>query len=72
MQKEFLDDEEMAKFHRVSVKTIAKSVKRIGTFNGIEPKYFGNGSRRRFRLWSVDAVAKASGLPPERVVAAVS
>lgn len=71
MKKEYLDDTEMAKFHRVSVRTVVKSVKRSGRFNGIEPKYFGNGNKRKFRMWSVDAVAKTANIEPERVVAAV-
>jgi hypothetical protein len=68
--KEFLHDEEVATFYRVSVKTILNSLKAHGNYNGIVPKVVGGGEQRKYRLWKVSDIAEQSGVAAARVVEA--
>lgn len=65
--KVFLYDGEVAKFYRVSVKTILNQVKLTGQYNGITPRVVGGGDKRKYRLWKISDIAERTGISEEQV-----
>ena len=68
--REYLYDVEVAKFFRVSVKTILNRVKTNGNYDGIMPQVIGGGDKRKYRLWKIDDIERVTGIPRERIVSA--
>ena len=64
----WIDDTEMARYLRISVRTLLNALSRDGNVNGVSPRYIGTGIRRKQRRWSVSQIAKADGVTAEAVL----
>lgn len=69
---EWLDDAEYAKYLRISVRTLVRTLKRDGNVGNVSPRYIGSGYTRKQRRWSASSIAKSDGVGIETVLEAIA